>query len=124
MNERSAHRITRASFAASVVAALGASICCIGPILAATFGLTSLATLVRYEPLRPALTGITFLILGAGFFAAYRKRPVSDCTPGSVCESAGVDRMQRVNRLLVWIAAAIALAVLTFPTWSTWMFNS
>jgi len=37
MNERTEARVTRAGMAASVLAAFGASVCCIGPIVAAMF---------------------------------------------------------------------------------------
>jgi len=75
MDERKARSLTQAGLAASVAAAVGASICCIGPIAAAFLGLTSFGALVKYEPLRPILTLITLLFLGTAFYLAYRKRP-------------------------------------------------
>src|SRR6266852_1436936 len=120
MDERKEQRLARAGMAASVIAAVGASVCCIGPVVAALFGMTSLAALVKYEPLRPVLAIITFGFLGAAFYMTYRKRPAEVCEPDSVCATRGVDRVQRFNRILLWIAAAIAVTVLTFPTWSGW----
>ena len=107
--------------AASVLAALGASICCIGPIAAALFGMTSLAALVKYEPLRPLFAIITLAALGFAFYTTYRKRPAEACEPGSVCAKHGVEGVQRLNRIMLWIAAAMAVLVLTFPTWSGWI---
>jgi len=121
MNERTEQRLARAGMAASVAAAFGASVCCIGPIVAAMFGMTSLAALVKYEPLRPLFGVVTVVLLAAAFYMTYRNRPAEACVPGSVCETQGVGRIQRINRVALWIAAALALIVLTFPTWSTWL---
>jgi mercuric ion transport protein len=108
--------------AASIVAALGASICCIGPIVAVTFGMTSLAALARYEPLRPVFTAATLALLGLAFYATYRRRSAA-CEPNSVCAAHGPDRVQRINRIVLWVVTGIALIVLTFPTWSAWLFG-
>ncbi|HEX9459047.1 MAG TPA: mercuric transporter MerT family protein [Thermoanaerobaculia bacterium] len=121
MNERTQERVTRAGMVGSVIAAFGASVCCIGPVVAALFGMTSLAALVKYEPLRPVFAIITFGFLGAAFYMTYRKRPAEVCDPDSVCATRGVDRVQRFNRIMLWIAAAIAVIVLTFPAWSGWI---
>lgn len=121
MNERTEERLARAGVVASVLAAIGASVCCIGPVFAAMFGMTSLAALVKYEPLRPLFTIMTLTALGLAFYMTYRKRPAEACEPGSVCATRGVDRVQRFNRIMLWIAAAIAVIVLTFPTWSGWV---
>lgn len=121
MNERREQRVARAGMAASVAAAVGASVCCIGPVVAAMFGVTSLAALVKYEPLRPLFAIITFSFLGVAFYLTYRKRPAEACEPGSLCATRGVDRVQRLNRIMLWIAAVIAVVVLTFPTWSGWI---
>ncbi|MHB9001992.1 MAG: cation transporter, partial [Thermoanaerobaculia bacterium] len=48
-----------AGLATSVVAAFGASICCIGPIASAFLGLTSFGALVKYEKFRPLFIGVT-----------------------------------------------------------------
>lgn len=117
MNER---HLQRAGLAASILTAVGASICCIGPIAAATLGLTSLAGLVKYEPFRPSFTVATLLLLGGAFYLAYRRKP-EVCEPDSVCASHGADRVQRLNRIVLWIATVIILIVITFPTWSNWI---
>ena len=121
MNERKNQRLARAGMAASVFASLGASVCCIGPVVAAMFGMTSLAALAKYEPLRPLFATVTFAFLAAAFYMTYGRQPAAECEPDSVCATHGVDRMQRLNRIILWIAAAIALIVLTFPTWSGWI---
>lgn len=118
MNEGREERFARAGMAASVLAAVGASVCCIGPVVAAMFGVTSLAALVKYEPLRPLFAVVTIGFLGVAFYMTYRRRPAEECAPDSICTTRGVDR---VNRFMLWIAAAVAVVVLTFPTWSGWI---
>jgi len=118
MDQGKQTRVARIGMAASIATAFGASICCIGPIVAVMFGMTSLAALAKYEPLRPIFGVITAALLGVAFYLTYR-RPAVECEPGSVC-AREPDRVQRVNRIALWIAAAVALAVFTFPTWSAW----
>ena len=103
------------------MAAVAASICCIGPIAAALLGISGLAALVKYEFLRPLFAGITGVILAGAFYLAYRKQPETDCEEGSLCETQGRDRMQRANRVVLWIVTVAVVAILTFPTWSNWV---
>lgn len=112
--------LTKAGLAASIAAAVAASICCIGPIAAAFLGLTSMGALVRYEPYRPLLTVVTIAILSGAFYLAYRKRP-EVCEPGSLCATKGITRVQRMNRIVLWVVTAVVLFILTFPTWSLWV---
>src|SRR5438128_12236789 len=124
MDERKEQRLARAGMAASVAAALGASVCCIGPVVAAMFGVTSLAALVKYEPLRPYLAVITIGFLGAAFYATYRRRPTAECATGSVCETRGVGRVHRVNGVMTWVATFVAVVALTIPTCAGWIRGS
>lgn len=117
------HTLQRAGIVATVVSAVAASICCIGPLAAALFGLTSLGALVRFEKYRPLFAGVTLLLLAGAFYVTYRPRPQAACEPGSLCATQGPERMARLNRRVLWIVAAIALVVLTFPTWSNWIWG-
>ena len=119
MSQKKHSRMARIGMAASIVSAFGASVCCIGPVLAVMFGVTSLAALAKFEPLRPILAVVTVALLGAAFYATYR-RP-ADCEPGSLCETHGPDRVHKLNRIALWIASLVALVVFTFPTWSAWV---
>lgn len=112
--------LTKAGLAGSLIAAVAASICCIGPIAAAFLGLTSLAALGKYEAIRPVFTLLTLGLLGGAFYLAYRKRPADSCAPGSLC-ATHPSRVQRINRIALWVITGVVLAILTFPTWSSWM---
>lgn len=121
MDRQRQTRVARFGMAASIATAFGASVCCIGPIVAVMFGMTSLAALAKYEPLRPIFGLITAALLAMAFYATYRRPAETECEPGSVCATHGPDPMQRMNRVAVWIATVVAIVVFTFPTWSGWV---
>lgn len=121
MDQRRQTRVARFGMAASIAAAFGASVCCIGPIVAVMFGMTSLAALAKYEALRPVFGVVTFALLAVAFYATYKRPAEGTCEPGSLCETTGPDRMQRINRIAIWIATIVAVVVFTFPTWSGWV---
>ncbi len=106
---------------ASVVAVIGASMCCIGPITAAFLGLTSLGALSKYEFLRPWFTVLTLGFLAWAFWLAYRPTREAECEPGSVCDTHGPSRVKRLNRIVLWIVTVLVVIIWTFPTWSTWL---
>lgn len=120
-DDRRRSRLTRAGLGAGLASAVAASICCIGPIAAATLGLTSLGALARFESLRPWFTALTLAFLSLAFFLSYRRRTSTECVPGSACDVHGEERIRRVNRIVLWAAAIVAVIVLTFPTWATWV---
>ena len=121
MNQAKQTRVARFGMAASIATAFGASVCCIGPIVAVMFGMTSLAALAKYEPLRPIFGAVTAVLLAVAFYATYKRPAEAECEPGSVCATQGPDRMQKINRVAVWIATIVAAMVFTFPTWSGWV---
>ena len=117
LGEHSGKRSLAASIAA-VGAALLASLCCIGPVLFVTLGVgAGFAT--RFEPLRPLFTGVTIALLAIGFYSVYGRQRAT--TPGTSCDIDGtctVPRSRKRDKMLLWIAALVALIVLTFPQWS------
>lgn len=121
MEEPKERSFRTAGLAVPVMTAVAASICCIGPIVAAFLGFTSLGALVKYEPLRPFFTAITLAFLAGSFYLAYRKRPAESCEPGSICATHGPTKVQKINRIVFWTVTVIVIVVLTFPTWSNWV---
>lgn len=95
----------------AVVAALGASLCCILPVAVAILGIGSAALGAQLEPLRPYLVGVTAALLGFASYQVYKPEQV-ECAPGEVCSVPGNRRRQRIA---VWVIALIALALVTFP---------
>jgi len=120
LSSESERSLQRAGLLASTGAAIAASICCIGPVLAAFLGLTSLAGLARYERYRPAFVGVTVALLAGAFYLTYRTR-CEPRAPDSACATHGKDRVDRINRVVLWVVTAVVLAILTFPNWSLWL---
>ncbi len=94
----------------SVVSALLASLCCIGPVVFALIGAGSLGFAAAFEPYRPYLLTLTVVFLGAAFYFTYRKREVQ-CEDGT-CRVEGAPTWQKV---LLWVAAVLTLIFIFFP---------
>lgn len=105
---------TKSSLLAGTLAAIGASACCVGPLVLLALGIggTWVSRLTTLEPYSPIFIGLTLLFLGRAFHQLYLAQPA--CTPGQdqVCTDQGVRRRQR---LLFWLCAIPLLALLAFP---------
>ncbi len=110
-----------AAAAGAVGAAFLASLCCVGPLLFVTLGVgAGLAS--TFEPLRPLFTVLTLALLAVGFYVVYGRKPAeADAATGAACTQHGtcaVPRNRTRDKVLLWIAAVVALLFLTFPQWS------
>ena len=103
----------------SVVAALGASACCLGPVVFSIIGAGALgAASTRLESLRPVFVGLTGVLLVAGFFVTYRRNQDESCGPGDTCPP----KANRTANVLLWIATFVAVLLVTFPYYVNWLF--
>lgn len=100
--------------AGSIVAAALASFCCILPIVFALTGLTVVGAAAAFAVWRPYLLAATFVLLGLGFYFAYRT-PKGECAPGSIC---AVPTSRRRVRMTLWLAAILVLGLAAFPYFS------
>ena len=100
-----------------LLAAVGASLCCVLPVVVAFAGVGSAAFGAMFEPYRPYMIGATLLLLGFAFHRAYRPQ-ATECAPG---ESCAVPENRRRQRLLLWIVAVVAMLLLTFPYYIGWI---
>ena len=99
----------KGSLLASVLAAIGASVCCVGPLVLLMLGIGGawVANLTALEPLRPWFIAATLLFLGLAFRRLYLQPQV--CEPGSVCAEPIVLKRQRA---IFWVVALALLALL------------
>ena len=104
----------KAFLGASVIAAFAASLCCILPIAFVLLGVGIAGAAAFFATWRPLLLTITFLLLGFGFYFAYRK-PGRTCEPGLACERPGGNR---TGRTWLWIATALVIVFAAFPYYS------
>jgi len=95
----------------AVIAALAASLCCIGPLLFVGLGLGAFGAAAAFESARPYLLGATVLLLAFGFYRAYFRREAA-CSPGEACATKPVSRASRAG---LWIASVAVLAFALSP---------
>lgn len=100
-----------------VVAALLASLCCIGPLFLTILGVSGAAAFAKFDVIRGPLI---FLVIGIFSFAGhtlYKKRKV--CEPGSICSDP-----KKYRKMLVayWVGLVIAIVGLVSPYIVAWIF--
>ena len=95
-----------------VLAGVGASACCTGPLLLLSMGIGGawIAHLTALEPYRPVFILLTVLFLGFAFRRLYLA-PQS-CAVGDDCAA---DRTRRVQRILFWILVPVSLGLVASP---------
>ena len=102
----------KSSLVAGVLAAVGASVCCVGPLVLLMLGIGGawIANLTALEPLRPWFIAATLLFLGLAFRRLYLQPQV--CEPGAACAQPIVVKRQR---LIFWVVALALLLLLSVP---------
>jgi len=101
---------------ASIFAAFAASLCCLGPLVLGAAGVGAALT-STFAPLRPYFLALASLLLGAGFYSAYRKPKVAEACAGPVC--APQSRVRRLAKPLLWLAAIVVAALALFPMYES-----
>jgi mercuric ion transport protein len=103
---------TKGSLAAGIVAAIGASVCCVGPrlLLALGIGGAWISNLTALEPYRPIFVGLTLLFLGLTYRRLYLVP--QPCAAGAACPDPRAPRRQR---LIFWLVAVLLLGLLAVP---------
>jgi mercuric ion transport protein len=96
----------------TTLAAIGASVCCVGPLLLLSLGIGGawISTLTSMESVRPFFILLTLVFIGLG----YRKLYVlpDSCEVGGACAFPEDKRKQRV---IFWIGSVLILLLLAFP---------
>jgi mercuric ion transport protein len=100
------------SLAASVVASVGASVCCVVPLVFVMAGLGGswLSTLRVLEPYRPVFMVVAIGALAIGYWQIF-KAPAA-CAPGDQCAAPTVQRSRKIG---FWIVSVVVLALLASP---------
>lgn len=94
------------------LAAVLASVCCLGPLVLILLGVSGawIGNLTALEPFRPWLIGAAVVAL----FFAHRSifRVKANCEPGEVC---AVSHVKRIYKTLFWLVAALVVIAMAFP---------
>src|SRR5438034_8420899 len=91
---------TRSPFlaaAGSIAAAFASALCCAGPLIAVTLGVSGAGLAATFQPLRPYFVAGSAFSLGLGYVVVRREERRA-CEPGRVCASPAVRR-----RLKRWL---------------------
>ena len=109
---------TKGSLVAGVLAAIGASLCCVVPLVLLALGIGGawIGNLTALEPYRPIFIGLTLLFLGLAFRQLYVTAPV--CVPSTACADPRVLARQRT---VFWVVVVLLGALLAVP-WLAPMF--
>src|SRR6266853_2513785 len=99
----------------SGVAALAASICCIGPLVAALLGVGSLAAASGLQKWRPVLLGVTFVLLAVAWYLTYRKPKAEACGEGAACAARPA---AKGSKAILWIATIFAIGLAALPLYA------
>lgn len=102
----------KGSLIAGVLAAIGASLCCVAPLLLLTLGVGGawMANLTALEPIRPFFIAATLVFLGLAWHGLYRAPRA--CAPGTPC--AAPQTLQRQRRVF-WLMTVLLAMLLALP---------
>ncbi len=102
----------RSTSAAGILAAIGASVCCVGPLVLLTLGIGGawIGNLTAFEPYRPVFIGLTVLFLCLAFRALYLVPQA--CAPETPCADPRINKRQR---LMFWMVAVLVVGLLAVP---------
>jgi len=101
-----------------LLAAVGASLCCVVPLVLVLLGIGG-AWVGLLTDMRPYTPYFVVVVIALFSWAALRLyRPAGHCSPTSVC---ALPAARRRYRLLFWAAVAISLVLLTAVYWIPWI---
>lgn len=103
--------LQKVTLGGSLLAAITASLCCIGLLVAVLLGAGSFTASAAFKKWRPMFLVVAFVLLAAAWYLTYRK-PKAACEEGSACAARPVARW---NRTLLWLATALVVAAAAFP---------
>lgn len=96
----------------SLLAAVGASICCTGPVVFSALGVGTLsAAAIKFEVYRPVFLIVTTVLLGASFYTTYRPSMAETCATDSTCAPVS----KRGAKIVLWLVTLLVILLVTFP---------
>ena len=106
--------LEKASLIGGALAAIVASVCCLGPLLLVSVGISGawISNLTAFEPYRPYAIGVALLSMVLAYRKIYAGPAREACEPGTLC---AVPQTRRVYKVMFWVVFAMVLAALGFP---------
>lgn len=106
---------SRAALAGGALAAIVASVCCLGPLVLIGIGVSGawISNLSALEPYRPVFIGVALAFMALAYRQIFLKaRQPEACAPGTLC---AVPTTNRVYRTFFFVVSALVVLALTFP---------
>src|SRR5258707_8079312 len=107
--------LQEATLGGSILAAITASLGCIGPMVAVLLGVSGFAASAVFEKWRPVFLGVSFALLALAWYLTYRK-PKANCEEDSACATKPVAKW---NKVVLWFATGVVLLTAAFPSLSS-----
>lgn len=110
--QQSSDKTTSLLGVGAVLAAIGASVCCVGPLLLLSLGIGGawMSTLTSMETVRPFFLILTLIFIALGYRKLYLVP--ENCAEGEACAKPEVKKNQRT---IFWIGSVLILLLLAFP---------
>jgi len=102
--------LQKATLGGSLLAAITASLCCIGPLVAVALGAGGFAASAVFEQWRPVFLGLTVVLLALAWYLTYRK-PRANCEEGSACAAKPSANWSKV---VLWVSTGVVLIAAAF----------
>ena len=105
------------SLTSGLLAAVGASLCCAGPLVVLMLGIGGswVSGLTAMEPYQPIF--IVIVALAFGWSGWQLHRPVEVCEPGTACADP---KLSRRRKIIFWGSAIVALILTSSAYWIPW----
>ncbi len=104
------------SVVGAVTAGIGSAVCCSGPVVAASLGISG-AGLLAFRPYRPLFVFVAVAFLWTGFYLLDREDQAA-WVPGQTCVTTTVRKRIRIS---LWVATAVVLLFGTSARWLPWI---
>lgn len=106
--------LEKASLAGGALAAITASVCCLGPLVLVSVGISGawISNLTAFEPYRPYALGVALVCMVLAYRKIYLVPAPEACEPGTLC---AVPRTRRIYKVMFWVVSGMVLVALAYP---------
>jgi mercuric ion transport protein len=107
-------KLEKASLIGGALAAIVASVCCLGPLALVSMGISGawISNLTAFEPYRPYAIGVALVCMILAYRKIYAAPAPEACEPGNLC---AVPQTRRIYKAMFWVVSAMVLIALGFP---------
>ncbi len=96
------------------MAALGASLCCAGPLILLSMGVSGawIGNLTLVEPYRPVFIVLVGVMFGWSGYQSFK--PIEHCDPGTACS---IPTVRKRRQMVYVVTLVLALSLVASPYW-------